>query len=210
MTKEYTGYDDTDKINDYEYIEDKPNWIYTYTGRKFSLTNPKVEDVHWDDLIIPLARLPRSNGHMSLPVLYHLLLCVELAKKHGESPRIVLLCCLHDLVAESYIGDINSVLKKLLKPILSPIESKIEQVVYQHFGVEPPNDDEKLIIKKYDTLAFKYEAHNFFKDDSWINSKDEDFSDITFLKTSESELIKTYKWVLLELLKENGIEYKGE
>ena len=106
------------------------DWIQTYTGRKFSLINPKPEDVDIIDIAYSLSRQCRFNGHTLFfySVAQHSLLVSQNVSKENEKWGL-----LHD-AAESYIGDIVKPLKNLLGNQLKEIEHNIQYCIAVKFG----------------------------------------------------------------------------
>ena len=107
------------------------DWIQTYTGRKFSLINPKPEDVDIIDIAYSLSRQCRFNGHTLFfySVAQHSLLVSQNVSKENEKWGL-----LHD-AAESYIGDIVKPLKNLLGNQLKEIEHNIQYCIAQKFNL---------------------------------------------------------------------------
>ena len=107
------------------------DWIQTYTGRKFSLINPKPEDVDIIDIAYSLSRQCRFNGHTLFfySVAQHSCLVSQNVSKENEKWGL-----LHD-AAEAYIGDIVRPLKSLLGDNLKEIECCIQYCISAKFGL---------------------------------------------------------------------------
>lgn len=105
------------------------NWIQTYTGKKFHLLNPKVEDVDIIDIAFSLSRQCRFNGHTLFfySVAQHSLLVSQNVSVENKKWGL-----LHD-AAEAYIGDIVSPLKLLLGLQLKNIEWRIRKRISEKF-----------------------------------------------------------------------------
>jgi uncharacterized protein len=106
------------------------DWQQTYTGRKVSLTNPKVEDIVPEDIAHALAHICRFNGQIRehYSVAQH---SMEVAKH--VAPRLRLEAILHD-AAEAYIGDMISPLKNLV-PGFRDIEYRFEKIIAEKFNI---------------------------------------------------------------------------
>ena len=107
------------------------SWIQTYTGKKFSLINPKPEDIDIIDIAYSLSRQCRFNGHTLFfySVAQHSCLVSQNVSKENEKWGL-----LHD-AAEAYIGDIIKPLKHLLGGQLKTIEYNIQYCIAAKFGL---------------------------------------------------------------------------
>jgi hypothetical protein len=105
-------------------------WIQTYTGKKFSLTRPRPDDVEIKDIAHALSLQARFNGHTTrfYSVAQH---CVLVAHACPTRPMWGLL---HD-AAEAYTGDLVRPLKKLLCPAIASIDRGIIEAVARRFGL---------------------------------------------------------------------------
>jgi hypothetical protein len=109
----------------------KEYWMQTYTGKKFDLLNPRVEDVDIIDIAHSLSMQCRYNGHTLkfYSVAEH---CVHVANALPYNLRLAGL--LHD-AAEAYVGDCISPLKNLL-PYFKGIEDRILEAIAVRFQVQ--------------------------------------------------------------------------
>lgn len=98
-----------------------PDWIQTYTGKKFDYMDPKPDQFSLEDISISLTRSVRWRGHTTQPytVAAHIWNFVPRAKESGLVNWIF-----HE-VSEAYIGDIPGPLKKCI-PQIKECESKID------------------------------------------------------------------------------------
>ena len=89
-------------------------WMVTYTGKKFSFTAPRAEDVDIEDIAHSLSMLARFNGHTLsfYSVAEHSVLMANQLLKARSSIDCFLayVALLHDSV-EAYTGDIIRPLK---------------------------------------------------------------------------------------------------
>jgi uncharacterized protein len=137
-------------------------WIQTYSGRKFSLTDPQPEDIVTEDVLISLSRINRFTGHTlkhAYTVAQHTVLVSHLVDNElfaGDG-------LVHDY-HEAVIGDISSPLKAVIKEMAgldwNDFEHKIVVVFAERFGVDrilPPRvkhaDLVSLATEKRDLLA---------------------------------------------------------
>lgn len=119
-------------------------WSQTHTGRAFDLENPKPEMFDITDIATSLARTNRFNGQTySYPysVAQHCILAVKYA--HG-SDYIKQWALMHEM-AEPYIGDIVSPVKRMI-PEIKKCEDVILKAGAERFGLNwPPPPIIKLI-----------------------------------------------------------------
>ncbi|MFS8180876.1 hypothetical protein ACMG4P_04860 [Pseudovibrio denitrificans] len=88
--------------------------ITTRYGRTWNLLDPQACNVSFWEIAEVLARIPRFNGHPTVPysVAQHCCIAHDLAAPHG-GPELMLLALLHD-AHEAYIGDIITPVKEAL------------------------------------------------------------------------------------------------
>lgn len=117
-------------------------WIQTYTGRAFSLTCPRVEDVSGEDIAHALANQCRFSGHTRFhySVAQHCCLVADWLLEKTNDRKVALWGLLHD-GAEAYICDVPTPLKNLL-PEYRAIEKMVQRVVNEAYGLtgEAPPD----------------------------------------------------------------------
>jgi len=116
-------------------------WVETASGKRFSLSEPRPEDVCIEDIAHGLALICRYTGQCDrfYSVAEHSVLCACLAKWDGESADVRMACLLHD-AAEAYIGDINGQVKKEMRDRgvreLDFLEDAVIFTVLQGLGLE--------------------------------------------------------------------------
>ena len=90
------------------------SWMVTYTGKKFSFTSPRAEDVDIEDIAHSLSMLARFNGHTPsfYSVAEHSVLMAQklLEARTSTDCFLAYVALLHDSV-EAYTGDIIRPLK---------------------------------------------------------------------------------------------------
>jgi uncharacterized protein len=117
--------------------------IQVLSGPRFSLLDPRPEDVRIVDIAHSLAHLCRYTGHCSrfYSVAQHSVLTSRIVPEEHTMAAL-----LHD-AAEAYIGDISRPMKDALRAYPSAytdsagidlIEKRVEWAVAQRFGFEFP------------------------------------------------------------------------
>jgi len=112
-------------------------WIQTYTGKKFSFTDPQPEDIDKVDIMMSLSRLNRYLGHSEVEytVAEHSIRCFDNAPEHCMREAFA-----HDF-AEAYIGDFPRPLKLMIyeeSSVLKDIETNIERVIADKYSLSFP------------------------------------------------------------------------
>jgi uncharacterized protein len=138
-------------------------WMQTATGKKFSFSNPKPEDIELLDISTALSTMVRFNGHIKeyYTVADHSVNLALLIQENFKSffPQdkldiMMLEALMHD-AAEAYTGDIISPLKFFLRKELKPIEGKINEAIAKKFNLTYPYS---RIVYEYDRLICGIEA----------------------------------------------------
>jgi 5'-nucleotidase len=128
-------------------------WIETFTGKKFYLLSPRIEDVDIRDIAHSGAMLCRWTGHCKyhFSINQHAYYCSLLGPENEALHRL-----LHD-ASEVYMGDMNRPLKHFTPAgdIYRKQESEVQGIIYQAFGlslIEPPSvhiaDNQMLYAEK--------------------------------------------------------------
>ena len=127
-------------------------WIETYTGRKFNIFKPDIEQINIEDIAHALSMCTRFNGHLKeyYSVAHHSVIMSRLL-----SPEDALAGLLHD-ASEAYLSDIPRPIKYMLKEIKT-IENNVMDYVFQKYNVNYYNP----IIKIVDRQLCLTEAHLF-------------------------------------------------
>lgn len=110
----------------------------TYSGTPFSLSSPDPENVNPLDILVPLSRLERWNGHaaVSYTVGQHVLMVSAVVPR-----RFALEALLHD-AAEAYIGDWSRPLRQLFGEQYRQVEEPIDWAIAQRFRLPSLYPDE--------------------------------------------------------------------
>lgn len=163
-------------------VERIGDWIETYTGKSFYPLDPRPQDICIEDIAHGLSLICRYNGQCKrlYTVAQHSLNCADVAAHLGLTPRIQLLCLLHD-AAEAYIADVS----KPVKPYLAgykDIERNIQAVIYRTFDIAPPDKTEADWVKHIDRCVMVAEAKvlmPFQGWGKWVDDADEVEVDLT-------------------------------
>lgn len=113
-------------------------WISTFTGKQFWLTDPRPEDVCIEDIAHALANIGRFTGHAKrfYSVAEHSLKVAELVDARFKAWAL-----LHD-AAEAYVGDASSPLKRSAgMEAYRSIEDRILRCVFEQFGLHHGGDE---------------------------------------------------------------------
>lgn len=113
------------------------NCMLTGNGNLINLLEPKVEQIHLEDISTSLSKICRYSGGtiQFYSVAQHSLNCYKVAReKYDEKTQLYLL--LHD-AAEAYISDIPTPVKKL-HPYILEIEKGLNVAIYQKFSLNYP------------------------------------------------------------------------
>jgi hypothetical protein len=132
-------------------------WAQTFTGRRFDLLDPRVEDVVLADIAHSLAGSTRFNCHTrsGLSIAEH---CIRVSDLCPDG--LVLAGLLHDC-AETYTGDCISPMKALLQPQWNRIEHRIQDVVAEAFGLDGQMLRAPEVLGA-DRMALRIEAESGF------------------------------------------------
>lgn len=109
-------------------------WIETYTGQKFWPLNPRVDEIHINDIAHSLAMQVRYTGHARefYSVAEH---CCHVADLQGDT-MYKKWALMHD-AAEAYLADIATPTKWFFKEF-EGVEDRILQCIAERFGIPWP------------------------------------------------------------------------
>lgn len=126
----------------------------TYTGRKFSLSDPDPADVDIIDIAVGLSRICRwaGQGAYFLSVAEH-----SVAMSRMVTRKSALQALMHD-AAEAYIGDISRPMKKLC-PIIREVHDRIFHAICDRYNIQPVLYSDVL---QADEIACATEAYHLF------------------------------------------------
>jgi len=194
-----------------------PYTLETVSGKFVDLLEPDPSDICINDIAWAVSRLARFNGHtvnlIPYSVAQHSIVVAKESARIAEEKlgdyleyrrtpqahaRIILLGLLHD-ASEAYTGDVSGPLKKIpeFRVVIKKLEHKIQDAIYQALDLEPPTEDEELIIKEGDMIAQRIEAYNFMvsRGQNWTN-----MPEVTILKLQEFQMPmpspEVYEWFL--------------
>ena len=160
--------------------------LETVSGRKINVTEPDPSTIEITDIAWSLSRMPRFSGH-SIPYIPYSVAqhCIQVMKElapHG--PRIQLHGLLHD-AAEAYINDLPSPIKHIpeIHAVISKLEDKLMITIYDAIGIDPPTEEEELIVKIADKHQQAVEAYNFM----YSRGHDWNLPKVSFQKLQEFE-----------------------
>ena len=127
------------------------DWMQTYTGRQFWPMDPRLEDIHLDDIAHALALQCRFAGHSRThySVAQHSMHVYGLVVRAGVTDPVVRLqALLHD-AAEAYVVDMPTPIKRFM-PEYRDIEDRLLRVIWEKFGIFDPMHE---VVKKADVTA---------------------------------------------------------
>ena len=139
------------------------NMMRLQSGKYIDLNTFTEDDITFDDILIPLSRITRFNGHGPidpLSVIQHAMLTQSIAKFHGASAEVQLACLIHDN-HEAIIGDTTSP-NKILLCVEEP--ERITEEVRMKFGAEYIHYDDWFEVKQYDNMALNLERRVMWDD----------------------------------------------
>lgn len=135
------------------------DYILTHSGVRFSLTDPKPNQVVLDDIAYALSHINRFTGHYGqYSVCAHSVNGAYNFEAEGES-RLALLFLLHDCM-EAYTGDISTPVKNLIKQysfMYEHMENLIQETIYQALDVAPPTPEEQAAVVHMDRMMLRLE-----------------------------------------------------
>jgi 5'-deoxynucleotidase YfbR-like HD superfamily hydrolase len=131
------------------------SWIQTFTGRKFDLLRPGLEDIDIEDIAHAASMLCRFNGHIR--VFYSVAQHSVHVSQHLDHlhPKGGLQGLLHD-AAEAYVGDMVRPLKRGM-PVFQRIEDGIWLKVCEKYDIR---QDLHPDVKKADNTMLVTEARD--------------------------------------------------
>ncbi len=129
-------------------IGDRGPAMQLRSGRPFCILDPRVEDIHLDDIAHHLAYINRFTGaaEWGVSVAAHSLVVQVLYQREvpNASPMELCAALMHD-AHEAYTGDIGRPMKatlNILAPgVLSSIERRIDREIQRKFNLPAVNHD---------------------------------------------------------------------
>lgn len=111
-------------------------WVRTWSGYRFDLLEPTVDQVRLEDIAESLSRQCRYNGHTLVShysVAEHSVQVMHLVEPEHRRDALM-----HD-AHEAYLGDIVAPVKRLLQAtapgVLQAIEHRVHCVIAERFGL---------------------------------------------------------------------------
>jgi len=128
---------------------DTPEWIRTYSGKKFYVFNPKQKDIVIEDIAHSLSLICRFTGHTEdlYSVGQHSLLVMELCPEEFKLEGLT-----HDF-PEAYITDLATPVKRKM-PNYKEFENTLHTAIAKKFHLQFPMPK---IIKEIDQEVFRME-----------------------------------------------------
>jgi hypothetical protein len=185
-------------------------WIGTYTGNKFWLTDPRVEDIHIEDIAHALAKNCRYTGHTLImySVAQHCLLATMEAINDNHSTLIQLYVLLHD-ASETWLNDMSRPLKatKQMEAYLE-LEELVQSVVWDAFDLPQPTEEDWKIVKHYDDMLLANEIGQIVRCPSDFGI--EPMYNIPIAERHYREVAESFIWALETLLRTYKSEKEGQ
>lgn len=130
---------------------DKKHVVATMGGKLVDLQNPRVEDIHTEDICIALAQSTRFNGVTKAPwsIAKHSLLVADLC-----DPEYMLEALLHD-ATEAYLGDLATGVKQLC-PDYQKLEANFDKIIRQKYKLPAKCSPQ---VKEADRMALIAEMY---------------------------------------------------
>lgn len=144
------------------YITD--NWMETYTGKKFHILKPKLQDIDIKDIAHSLALQCRFGGHCKVfySVAEH---SVRVSDILPEELKLAGL--LHD-AAEAYVGDVVRGMKENMTSF-KKIEKNILELIFIKFKVPTKLIEDKRVKEADDVLVATEGRDIMSNTDNWID-----------------------------------------
>jgi len=139
-----------------------PEWIRTYSGKKFYVFQPKQKDIVIEDIAHSLSLICRFTGHTEdlYSVGQHSLLVMELCPDELKLEGLT-----HDF-PEAYVTDLATPIKRQM-PNYRVIEDNLHVAIAKKFHLQFPMPK---IIKEIDTEVFHMEWAYLMERDKKVKS----------------------------------------
>ena len=144
------------------------SWIRTRTGRRFFPLEPKMADIHIEDIAHALSNQCRFSGHTCefYSVGQHSVHVADILKGMDFGLEVQLAGLLHD-ATEAYLVDLPTPLKRAM-PIYQEAEERLAAVIRQKFDI----DEYAEVVKKADMMAFATEVRDLMGNpQDWESTK---------------------------------------
>lgn len=113
----------------------KISYFCTHSGVEIYIDRFSADMVNLNDIAHHLSKIQRYGGAQELTMQYsvaqHSILMAEWCLNIYKDRELAQLALLHD-ASEAYLGDVNSILKRLLPDYLA-LEAKVQQVILEKY-----------------------------------------------------------------------------
>lgn len=150
---------------------DAPVWHAMADGRAIDLMDPAIGAIDFRQIAEALGQVRRFAGNAMRPVsvAYHLIVCVEIARRSADpairaaAPWIGL----HD-AHEAFVGDLPAPAQRALALLSADfpaawasLTGRLDLAIWEAAGLGPPNAAERAAIAEVDAMALALErAHH--------------------------------------------------
>jgi uncharacterized protein len=133
----------------------------TTSGKRINLLDPDPEAIHLSDVAGALSRVCRfaAQAREFYSVAQHALWVQSLVEQWDR--RDLSLAALHHDSHEAFICDVPTPLKRILSrgaATYDDIATKLDRAIAEAFGFEPPEREDRQLIKRADDCALLVEA----------------------------------------------------
>ena len=179
----------------------------TYMGKRIDPLSPCADGIDIRDIAHALSLLCRANGHFPsfYSVAQHSVFCMREAEARGYSPRVQLMCLLHD-ASEAYISDIIRPVKRILSGY-SEIENNLLSAIFEKYLSPIPSEEELRLVSEIDD-ALLYHEFIFYMDAKLWEDEPPLFSKPVFVFEDfakvENAFLQEFERLKL-LMSENGV-----
>lgn len=197
---------DAFKINR-TYFQAPGDWMQTFTGKKWFVTDPHPDDVEIRDIAHGLSMVCRFAGHCRVfySVAEHSVRVARLVEACGGTPEEALWGLLHD-AAEAYLGDMVRPLKVSMTAYREH-EARHEGVILKGLGVAAPTTEARKLVKTTDDILLVTEQRDLMgvPPEAWsVQAEPLDVTIEPWTATqAEAEFLARYR-VLRMLCREGG------
>ena len=136
------------------------SYITTHLKKHFDPVNADINDIEIADIAHALSLLCRANGHFPsfYSVAQHSIFCMKEAEARGYSPRVQLMCLLHD-ASEAYLSDVTRPVKAEL-PRYKEIEEPLQELIWNKYLQTPLSQEEQKLVFQIDDDILAHEFLN--------------------------------------------------
>ena len=126
-------------------------WLPMASGKRFCVSNPRVDQIDISDIAQGLSNECRFGGQVEFySVAQHSVHVSQLLEEQGHSPLIQLHGLLHDSSEGMGLKDIPRSVKRLLGDVYARLESGVMAAVYEALRLPQPTDQEYELVKVAD------------------------------------------------------------